>query len=277
LRLGELDEMAKLRFEIKGEPDSISLETYSKATDKVIGILRELDRAISRSKGTLNWFISRLHNNGTLLLEVLSRQRQVKHREAQVTDYSGEVATSFVAGLENIECHGTSPPYLTDTGMRKVQEMVLLIHKNGAKGFVASAPDVRRSVEVSERASKAISELLPVKTTAFGSVEGRLEAISIHRGKKFVVYHAISNKAVNCHFEQEPMMELVLRSLGSRVLVSGEIFSNAKGEPVKVAVSNFSLIEDTGPLPTVAELTGSDPDFTGGLSTEEYIRSIRRG
>ena len=30
-------------------------------------------------------------------------------------------------------------------------------------------------------------------------------------------------------------------------------------------------------LPTVAELTGSDPDFTGGLSTEEYIRSIRRG
>jgi hypothetical protein len=30
-------------------------------------------------------------------------------------------------------------------------------------------------------------------------------------------------------------------------------------------------------LPTVAELTGGDPDFTGELSTEEYIRSIRRG
>lgn len=29
--------------------------------------------------------------------------------------------------------------------------------------------------------------------------------------------------------------------------------------------------------PTVAELTGSDPNFTGSLSTDEYIRSIRKG
>lgn len=28
--------------------------------------------------------------------------------------------------------------------------------------------------------------------------------------------------------------------------------------------------------PTTAELTGSDPDFTGELSTDEYIRKIRR-
>jgi hypothetical protein len=82
---------------------------------------------------------------------------------------------------------------------------------------------------------------------------------------------------VNCHFEQEGIIEKVLQSLGNMVIVSGEIFSNAKGEPVKVAVSGFGLIEGTGRIPTVAELTGSDPDFTGGLSTEDYIRSIRRG
>jgi hypothetical protein len=270
--------MARLRFEIKGEPDSVSLETYAQATHQVIGILRELDTAISRhSSGTLNWYVSRLNNNGTLLLEVLSKQRQAKRKRAEVPDFAPEVAASFVTGLENIECHGTSPPYLTDTGMRKVQGMVSLIHKNGAKGFVASIPEVQRSVEVSDKASKTISELLPVKTEAVGSVEGRLEAISIHGGKKFVIYHSISKKAVNCRFEQEGIMEKVIQSLGSRVIVSGEIFSNAKGEPVKVAVSDFGLIEGTGRLPTVAELTGSDPDFTGGLTTEEYIRSIRRG
>lgn len=32
----------------------------------------------------------------------------------------------------------------------------------------------------------------------------------------------------------------------------------------------------TKPLPTVAEMTGIDPDLTGNLSTEEFIRSIRR-
>jgi hypothetical protein len=161
--------------------------------------------------------------------------------------------------------------------MRKVKGMVSLIHKNGAKGFVASAPDVQKSVEVSEKSSKTIDELLPVKTEAVGSVEGRLEAISIHGSRKFVIYHSITKKAVNCHFDQQRIMDKVLQTLGGRILVFGDVFSNAKGEPVKVAVSDFELVEGTGRLPTVAELTGSDPDFTGGLSTEEYIRSIRRG
>jgi hypothetical protein len=268
--------MARLRFEIKGDPDSVSLETYSQATVQVLGILRELDPAISRrSNGTLNWYISRLHNNGTLLLEVLSKQRQMRQMAA-ARDVSNDVAASFLTGLDNLEHHGTSPPYLTDVGMRRVKRMVSLIHKNGAKGFVASAPD-GQSVEVSEKASKTIDELLPVKTEAVGSVEGRLEAISIHGSKKFVIYHSITKKAVNCHFDQQRIMDKVLQTLGGRIVVVGEVFSNAKGEPVKVAVSDFELVEGTGRLPTVAELTGSDPDFTGGLSTEEYVRSIRRG
>jgi hypothetical protein len=31
-----------------------------------------------------------------------------------------------------------------------------------------------------------------------------------------------------------------------------------------------------GRLPTAKELTGSEPDFTGDLSTEQYLRSIRK-
>ncbi len=270
--------MARLRFEIKGDRDCVSLETYSQATLQVLGILRELDPAISRRPGgTLNWYISRLHNNGTLLLELLSRQRQGKGQIAETKDVSTEVAASFLTGLDNLEHHGTSPPYLTDVGMRKVKKMVSLIHKNGAKGFVASAPDGHQSVDVSVKSSKTIDELLPVKTESVGSVEGRLEAISIHGGKKFVIYHSISKKAVNCHFDQEWIMDKVLQTLGSRITVFGEIFSNAKGEPIRVAVSDFELVEQTRRLPTVLELTGSDPNFTGALSTDEYVQSNRRG
>jgi hypothetical protein len=32
-----------------------------------------------------------------------------------------------------------------------------------------------------------------------------------------------------------------------------------------------------GKLPTTSELTGCDPEFTGDLSTEEFIRKVRRG
>lgn len=36
-----------------------------------------------------------------------------------------------------------------------------------------------------------------------------------------------------------------------------------------------ALDETKSRPPAASELTGSDPDFTGTLSTEEYIRSIR--
>ena len=117
--------MGRLRFDIIGEPNTISLTTYALATQKVLGTLRELDTAISRhSDGTLNWYVCGLHNNGTLVLEVYSKQRTFKRQRERIADVGGEVAGSFVTGLENIEQHGTSPPYLSDSGLRRVQSMV---------------------------------------------------------------------------------------------------------------------------------------------------------
>lgn len=35
--------------------------------------------------------------------------------------------------------------------------------------------------------------------------------------------------------------------------------------------------QERGKLPTIGEFIGSDPHFTGDMTTEEYIRSIRGG
>jgi hypothetical protein len=130
-------------------------------------------------------------------------------------------------------------------------------------------------VEVSRRAADNIGELLPVRRESVGAIEGRLEAISIHRAKKFVVYHSITRKAVNCSFKDDEFLEEAKRALGERVHVSGVVKTNIKSEPVMVEVNRLRIL-GKGRLPTTGELTGSDPDFTGGLSTDEFIRRIRR-
>ena len=150
-----------------------------------------------------------------------------------------------------------------------------MIHRNGAKGF--SATDYERKVDVSEKASKTINDLLPVVRDSIGSVEGRLEEISIHRRKKFVVYHAVTKKAVNCLFHDDALLDRVIAALGERVVVIGNVFSNAKAEPVRIDVIEFQLLDSSRRIPTTAELTGSDPNFTGDLSTDEFIRRIRHG
>src|ERR1700685_3455569 len=184
--------MSKLRFEIKGDPNSIALPTYSIATTKVVQILTELDRAISGRGGpSLNWYISDLSKNGTLALEIQSRVKRPSTRQKVRKDVSRDVAESFVTTFENIEDRGISPPYLSEYGLEKLQVMMALFHRNGAKGFVATSVDKNRSVNVTPASEQTLKALLPAVREYEGSVEGRLETISVHKVHQFIVYHAL--------------------------------------------------------------------------------------
>jgi hypothetical protein len=267
--------MARLRFEIRGEKSQVAFDTFTKATGNVVGILNELDRAISRrkGKGTLAWYVYDLSINGHLLIEVESRVRARRTGREEIPDIGTEVASSLVTGFENVENRGISPPYLSESGLKKIQQMASLVRENGARGFVAEA--LNRFAEISQRAADNISQLLPIRRESIGAVEGRLEGISIHGRKKFIVYHSVTRKAINCVFAQDEFLDEAIGALGKRVHVAGTVKRNIKGEPVTVDVQRLRILGD-GPLPSTGELTGYDPGFTGDLSTEEFIRRIRR-
>jgi hypothetical protein len=154
--------------------------------------------------------------------------------------------------------------------------LIDLISKDGAKSFIATALDENRSMSVTARSADVIRQLLPPKRQEPGSVEGKLETISIHRSKKFVIYESLTGKGVTCIINNDELLRLATESLGQKVVVSGMVSFNIKNEPCRVTVSALRIL-GRGKLPTVGELFGSDPDFTGNISTDEYIREIRRG
>jgi hypothetical protein len=44
---------------------------------------------------------------------------------------------------------------------------------------------------------------------------------------------------------------------------------------MRVDVHHLRVLRPDSELPTIESLTGSRPNFTGDLSTEEYLREIR--
>jgi hypothetical protein len=110
---------------------------------------------------------------------------------------------------------------------------------------------------------------------SLGSVEGRLEMISADSRMRFILYQSTTNVAVTCLFSSEKLMEEGRIALGERVIAGGAVFSNAGGEPVRIEVESLRRFQPEQQLPTAAELFGADPDFTGEMSTDEYIRQIR--
>jgi hypothetical protein len=63
--------------------------------------------------------------------------------------------------------------------------------------------------------------------------------------------------------------------LGRRIIASGKVCSNMKGEPLRVDAEDIKILRRKEELPPTSALSGIDPNFTGNLSTEEYIRSLR--
>jgi len=115
---------------------------------------------------------------------------------------------------------------------------------------------------------------------SLGSIEGRIELVSVHKGsKRFTLYHIRTGKAIKCNLP--PEVEADVWSAAEqrrRVGVSGLISYNIIGEPLSVLVKGpLRFFKTEEELPTSEKLAGIAPDITGDLSTEDFVRSLRDG
>ena len=110
---------------------------------------------------------------------------------------------------------------------------------------------------------------------ALGSLIGRLGRSSAQNGSAFCVHDRQTGWAtpVTCDAE---LRRTLTGALGETVIASGELWRDAQGKPQRLKLAKLVVIDRDG-LPSVADVSGIAPDFTGGLSSEDYVRQIRDG
>lgn len=262
--------MAKLALTIKGMLGAISLESFVTVINNSLDILKDLDSVISRQpRGSLDWIIERVSAD-SIGIEIESKARDPK------IDYGRKVAEVYSDGMEIIRSEGITPPYFSDYCLRRVWEVAKVLRGDGANALEIRDLIRHKSTEFDAQIATTASQLMGYSYKSFGSVEGTIEMISIHKPARFNVYHSISLHAVRCNLREEDI-ERVRDALGRRVVVSGLVSYNTKDEPKSIMVEELEVIPTEDELPTIDEFVGSDPNYTGDMTTEEYIRSIRSG
>jgi hypothetical protein len=159
--------------------------------------------------------------------------------------------------------------------LKHTLELAKLIGHDGATGLVVE--DSLGQAELTPQAAQNIEPLIRPRQVSIGSVEGKLGLIAIHKKPRFRIYEVVTHKAVTCDFNEERFLNLVKEALGQRVVASGTVYSNIKGEPLRVEITGLRILGAPSELPQVDDIGGMDPDLTGALSTAEYIQSIRDG
>lgn len=262
------EEMAKLLLTVKGELGRITLDSFLTVLNNSFGILKDLDSAISlQPKGSLDWIITDLHV-GSLAVEVGTKPKDPSK------DYGSRVTETYVDGLDVIDREGITPPYFSDRSLELLEKSAKVLSGDGAEAIEVTDPARGKSAKISAQIAPTVKQLMGTKYQSFGSVEGTLEMISIHKPPRFNIYHTITLHAVRCNLPDK-LRKTVADALGRRVIASGEITYNAKDEPRSLVLEELEVIPLEDELPTIEEFIGSDPDFTGDMTTKEYIQSIR--
>ena len=169
------------------------------------------------------------------------------------------------------------------TGPDLMAEMIKQAKRFGSELIYTDVTEVdfsKQPFTLTTESEHQIQQIVGVHHKGIGSIEGRIEIVSIRQGgRRFNLYHAISQRAIRCNLPEEIEADVFKAAeKRRRVVASGIISYNVKGEPLSLLVRRpirFLKYEDE--LPTVENMLGVSEDITGDFSTEDYIRSIRDG
>lgn len=187
-----------------------------------------------------------------------------------------QAETILIDGINLLESSQEGLPGMRFAWLQRLQEIASALRRDGVDHeLVVSSGATDKKGRILHPMARQISQMLAKERVSLGSIEGRVELVSVHQGdRKFNVYHAVTGKAVKCDLPADLEDEVIV-AMKRRVVVSGVIYRNLRDAPVRVKVNGIRVLPEVHELPSLDELMGSVPDLTGSLSTEEFIRMIR--
>ena len=257
---------AEITISVEGRAPDLLAQPFLDAVGNSLKILKDLDASIAMRRGpTLRWAIAHL-NIGSPAVMTLRALPPLRGK-----DVSQDVVSHYVDGLEMLAQGRELPALFSDDALNAAKRLADLTRGNERAVIVRTA---RRSVEVSQRISANVDDLVSRSYVSEGSVEGVIEMVTIHERTYFRIYDATHGWGVPCYFRQEDLDE-VRDALGKRASITGRLRSDRLGKPESMQVSAIRLL-GLEPLPTPSEVRGIASGMTGGLKAEEYLRQVRR-
>jgi len=257
---------------LEGHQELLDPDRFTKAIRYFLGILRDLDAAISQNpKGTVSWGIHALSKGSPAVVAFRGQPLLVDR------DYTPDIESECVEGLNRITTTGERSRRYSDATVFKIVRLARL--------QIGPPSERLDSIRVSLDGEKAVlspstltnaQSLVEPRYESIGSLVGSLDSITVHSGNEFRVWNEVTGFAVRCRFSSE-MMSQVKDLLGRRVVVHGSIRSNERGQPTSVEVKDFETYPEESELPAIEEMSGLVDDFTDGMPLKDYLEAIRDG
>lgn len=252
-----------------GEYDRPDVQDFLIALHNFLGLLRDIDASIAQKKtGNLLWRVTDLRKDPIPIIGVTPFVFK-KHQ-----DSSQSVQREVFGNLAMLNEKGEWSQSLPYAALVRVEKIAKTTPNIGSSVIYI---DSRQAVEtpaptatITRQTMEQLEILRDPKSAAYGTIYGELGSICIRKGNEYRVWDEDSGRPVVCAFntsEEEDVKNL----LRKRVAVTGMVQFNSHGWPISVQqIESRQRVEDED-LPTIAEMVGLVPNFTGGVSLEDFL------
>lgn len=258
-----------------GTNDEIALSAFIEALQNFLHALKDLDSTLSQNiYGSLIWNVVSLEKHSPPLVGVKPQQKP-SFAKAGHPDLSHKVEAEFIDNARRLATTGDRSDVLSDAALKRIERlasktqilgpMSVFLSNNGPSAPIDETQITTRTLENVQRLTSA-------RYTAFGSIKGSLDAISVHRAYEFRVWDEKSHKPITCKFDPNEI-EKVKALLKARVTVTGMLTSNSAGNVISISAEEI-IPTPKRQLPTIHEMSGLVKDFTDGKSLKEYMEEL---
>jgi hypothetical protein len=267
------------------ETDAPTVEDLLGQVRDYFDVLAQVEAALAEDgESAIEWRITNAHKNSPLSIEAEAFPRQFGVNVDRRTEL---VIESVASGLRQLQQAAQRPAYFNDKALTATQrifdrvtnglDMTRFEHNGGR-------PTIELTTSSARVSASNVREVLAPKGRPykeFGSVEGHFLGISRDRGRPvFRIKHRLSGDEVKCFVSGEAEREISIREIGEvwsnrRLQVHGTIHFKAAGRISHIDATQVRFMRERNELPDLNEIV--DPDFTGGLASEDYVARLRDG
>jgi hypothetical protein len=285
--------MAKvIKFTISGhgaETDAPSVEDVLDQIRDYLDILRGVEEAAAGSGGSaIVWRVVDASRRSPLSM---SFEAFPKQYATNIDARYHMIVSDTALGLEALQRSALRPRHFTDEVMKKARRAFERVTNGiGMSGadFGADLPKIDLTPSVARAAARNVDLVLASPDRPYqeiGSIEGHLNGIERDGHGRRIIYirERITGALVKCIVPSEAAQviqkieSLEIRDVWRtrRVVIFGRIDFRGPGNFEQVVADGIRFLGAKIDLPQIDDII--DPDFTGGIRSEEYLEMMRNG